>query len=402
MYKTIFYLSTITSLLLFGAQISAQEETEKKEEAYVFTMGKEIPVTPVKDQYRSGTCWSFSGIAFIEAELMRMGKGEYDLSDMYAVRKAYEEKGEKYVRMQGNTNFSSGGVFHDVANVIRKYGIIPEEFYTGLNYGEENHIHGEIDATLKAFLDAIIKNPNRKLTPVWKDAFNGILNSYLGEIPDNFSYKGINYTPQSFAESLNFNFDDYISITSFTHHPFYEEFILEIPDNWAWGTYYNLPIDDMMQILDNAINNGYTACWGADVSEKGFKWTKGVAIVPEEDRPDLDGLERAKWEKLSDTEKNNLLYSFEKPIPEKAITQEMRQVAFDNFQTTDDHSMLICGVAKDQNDTKYYYVKNSWNTNNIYDGYFYASENFVKYKTTSLIVHKNAIPKDLKKKLNIK
>lgn len=400
MNKNILFLCVAFGLS--SINIYAQDETENKDDGYNFTITKEVPVTSVKDQYRSGTCWSFSGISFVEAELLRMGKGEYDLSDMFIVRKAYEEKGEKYVRMHGNTNFSSGGVFHDVSNVIKKYGIVPEEYYTGLNYGEDSHVHGEVDAVLRAFLDAIIKNPNRKLSTAWQNGFNGLLDAYLGEIPDNFTYNGKNYTPKSFGESLGFNADDYVTFTSYTHHPFYENFILEIPDNWAWGTAYNIPIDEMMQTLDNAISNGYTACWGADVSEKGFKWTKGIAIIPEEDRPDLDGLERDKWEKLSDTEKNNLLYSFEKPIPEKAITQEMRQVAFDNLQTTDDHSMLICGTAQDQNGAKYYYVKNSWNTNNIYDGYFYASESYVKYKTMTLIVHKNAISKELKKKMNIK
>lgn len=397
MKKIVFLL--IISFLAIG--LFAQDE-ESKKEGYVFTMVKEVKTTPVKDQYRAGTCWSYSGIAFVEAELLRMGKPEFDLAELYVVRKAYEEKAEKYIRMHGTINMGAGGAFHDVFNVIKKYGIVPEEVYKGLNYGEDNHVHGELDAVLKAFVDAVKENPNKKLSTAWKRAVNAILDEYLGKEPEKFTYKGVEYTPQSFAKFLGINTDDYINITSYTHHPFYTQFILEIPDNWAWGTSYNLPLDEMMQIIDNALNNGYTVCWGADVSEKGFKWTKGIAVVPAEDRPDLDGLERARWEKLTQKEKDNLLYSLDKPMPEKTITQELRQIAFDNYQTTDDHGMLISGIAKDQNGTKYYYVKNSWNTTNEYNGFFYASEAYVRYKTMNIIVHKDAIPKDIRKKLNIK
>jgi bleomycin hydrolase len=386
--------------MLLGSNSFAQEN--ETEEAYQFTLETEVPVTPVKDQYRSGTCWSFSGAGFIEAELLRLGKGEYDLSDMFIVRKAYEDKAKKYIRMHGTINFSSGGVFSDVANVIKNYGIVPEEAYFGMKYGEDKHIHGEIDKLLKSFVDAIKTNPNKKLTPKWFEAYCNVLDIYFGEIPEEFEYKNKKYTPRSFADEIGFKPEDYINITSYTHHPFYGEFVLEIPDNWSWGTSYNLPIDEMMKIIDNALTSGYTVCWGADVSEKGFKWTKGVAIIPEEDRPDIDGLERDKWEKLSAKEKDELLYKFDKAIPEKEITQEMRQEAFDNYQTTDDHSMLICGIGKDQNGTKYYYVKNSWDTNNIYDGFFYASEAYVKYKTMNIIIHKDAVPKNIKQKLGIK
>jgi bleomycin hydrolase len=304
--------------------------------------------------------------------------------------------------MHGTINIGAGGAFHDVFNVIKNYGIVPEEVYPGLNYGEDNHVHGELDAVLKAFVDAIKENPNKKLSTAWKRAINAILDEYLGKEPEKFTYKGVEYTSQSFAKFLGINTDDYINITSYTHHPFYTQFILEIPDNWAWGTSYNLPLDEMMQVIDNAINNGFTVCWGADVSEKGFKWSKGIAVVPAEDRPDLDGLERSRWEKLTQKEKDNLLYSLDKPMPEKNITQEIRQIAFDNYQTTDDHGMLISGIAKDQNGTKYYYVKNSWNTTNDYNGFFYASEAYVRYKTMNIVVHKDAIPKDIRKKLNIK
>ncbi|HOZ30834.1 MAG TPA: C1 family peptidase [Bacteroidales bacterium] len=392
----------IIAFSVFSFSVIAQEEAEKKDEGYVITLKKEIKVTPVKDQYRAGTCWSYSGIAFIEAELLRMGKQETDLAELYVVRKAYESKAEKYIRMHGNINFGGGGAFHDVFNVIKEFGIVPEDAYKGLNYGEDNHVHGELDAVLKAYIDAVKENENKKLSTAWLNGFKGILDAYLGEDPDEFTYNGKKYTPKSYAEELGINTDDYINITSYTHHPFYEPFILEIPDNWAWGIAYNVPLDEMIEIMDNAINNGYTVCWGADVSEKGFKWSKGIAVIPAEDRPDLDGLERDKWEKLTAKEKEEQLYTLDKPVPEKEITQEMRQIAFDNFQTTDDHGMLISGIATDQNGTKYYYVKNSWNTANIYDGYFYASESFVRYKTMNIVVHKDALPKETKKNLGIK
>jgi len=388
------------SVLSMG--VFAQDETEKTDEGYKITLQKEIKVSSVKDQYRAGTCWSYSGLAFIEAELLRMGKPETDLAELYIVRKAYESKAEKYIRMHGNINFGGGGAFHDVFNVIRDFGIVPEEAYKGLNYGEDNHVHGELDAVLKAYVDAVKENGNKKLTTAWLNGFKGILDAYLGEDPEEFTYNGNKYTPRSYANELGINTDDYVNITSYTHHPFYKPFILEIPDNWAWGLSYNVPLDEMIEIMDNAINNGFTVCWGADVSEKGFKWSKGIAVVPEEDRPDLDGLERDKWEKLSKKEKEELLYTLDNPVPEKVITQELRQIAFDNYQTTDDHGMLICGIATDQNGTKYYYVKNSWNTANIYEGYFYASESFVKYKTMNIVVHKDALPKETKKNLGIK
>lgn len=396
------FLLGLLAISFLSVSVIAQDDTEKKDESYVFTLKKEVKTTPVKDQYRAGTCWSYSGLAFIESELLRLGKPEIDLAELFIVRYTYNDKAEKYVRMHGEINFSGGGAFHDVFNVIKKHGIVPEEAYTGLNYGETNHVHGELDAVLKGYVDAVIKNGNKKLSTAWLRGYNGILDAYLGEVPEEFTYEGKKYTPQSFAEYLGINTDDYINITSYTHHPFYEKFILEIPDNWAWGTAYNLPMDEMMQVLDNAINNDFTVCWGSDVSEKGFKWTRGFAVIPEEDRPDLDGLERDKWEKLSAREKESLLYALDKPVPEKTITQEMRQEAFDNYLTTDDHGMLICGMGTDQNGTKYYYVKNSWAASNEYDGYFYASESFVKYKTMNIVVHKDAIPKDLKKKMGIK
>ncbi len=389
--------------MLFVLPVNAQEDKEKDEaeNAYEFEMIHDIPTTPVKNQYRAGTCWSYSGLALLESELLRLDKGEFDLSELWVVRKAYEDKADKYVRMHGKTNFGGGGAFYDVLYVYEHYGMLPETEYEGLNYGTDNHVHGELDVVLKNFVDAVIKNKNKELTTAWKEACRGILDAYLGLVPKAFDYKGEGYTPKTFADGLGLNMDDYINITSYTHHPFYEQFILEIPDNWQWAESWNLPMDDMLAVLDNAMEKGYTVAWGSDVSEKGFSWKNGVAIVPEEERPDLDGLEKDKWENLDDKEKAKKLYSFEEIVPEKDITQEMRQDDFDNYKTTDDHGMLITGKAKDQEGNIYYKVKNSWDTDNIYDGYFFASRAFVSYKTMNLVVHKDAIPKNIRKKMGI-
>ena len=374
----------------------------QNDEGYKFKIQKQIKTTPVKDQYRSSTCWSFSSLAMIESELLQMGKEELDLSEMFVVRHIYAAKAEMYVRMQGNITFGEGGQFHDVMNVIRKYGMVPEEAYPGLNYGEEKHVHGEIEAVLKGMLDQVIKNENKKLSPAWKNAVNGVLDAYFGKLPENFSYKGKNYTPTSFAKDmLSINPDDYIEITSFTHHPFYEKFAMEVPDNWSMGSVYNVPIEELGQIIDNSINNGYTIGWGSDISEKGFSWKNGVAIVPDREKVELAGLEQAKWDK-SISKSDDFLYTFKNPIAEKKITQELRQEAFDNYQTQDDHGMQICGIAKDQTGAKFYYVKNSWGFgSNGYDGYFYASESYVLYKTSLIIVNKKAVPKNIADKLKL-
>jgi len=388
--------------LAFTNLLSAQETEKKADSGFQFTIIKQVAATPVKNQNRSSTCWSYSSISFLEAELLRMGKDTFNLSEMFCVRESYSDKATMYIRFQGKHNFGSGGAFHDVTDVFKKYGMIPEESYNGNKIGEVNPVHGEIDGVLSAYVDAVLKNPNKKLTPVWHQGFDGILDAYLGKVPDKFNYKGKEYTPQSFAASLGLNPDEYLEVTSFTHHPFYSKFILEIPDNWALGETYNVPMDDLIRVIDNALENGYSVAWGSDVSEKGFSWKNGVALVPDKNAPEISGLERAKWEKMSDADKEKLLFKFDKPVPEKTITQEMRQVEFDNYQTTDDHGMHIIGVAKDQNGKKYYLVKNSWGLEgNPYKGYFYASEAFVKLKTTDIMIHKDALPRDILKKLGL-
>lgn len=394
------YLVLATVAAFSVGMVSAQDETKN---GYHFTAIKEIPNTPVKDQHRSGTCWSFSGLGFLEAEMLRKGKSEVDLAEMFIVWHTYDEKASKYVRLHGNLNFSAGGAFHDVTNIIKRYGIVPEEAYTGLNYGETKHVHGEMDRVLKKQVEAVIENPNKKLSPAWRESIRGTLDSYLGEIPETFEYKGQTYTPMSFASDyVGLDMDDYVQISSYTHHPFYSKFVIEVPDNWMWGQVYNVPLEDMEAIVDNSIENGYTVAWAADVSEKGFSTSKkGVAVIPDADKQEMSDAEIARWEELSDKEKNDELYKLEKPGAEKVITQEMRQEAFDNYTTTDDHGMLIVGTAKDQNGSIYYKVKNSWGDYNNYDGFFYASKPYVKYKTMSIMVHKDAIPKSIQKKLNL-
>jgi len=392
----------LAGILFASLFVLAQEET-KKDNGYQFTSVIDLPCTTVKDQNRSGTCWSFSGLGFIEAEMIRTGKPVADLSEMFIVNHAYSDKAIKYVRLHGNLNFGAGGAFHDVTNAIRKYGIVPEEVYKGINYGEDKHVHGEMDQILADQVKAVVDNPNKKLTTVWHELFENTLSTYLGELPEKFNFQGKEYTPQSFAkEFVGLNIDDYVEISSFTHHPFYSKFIIEIPDNWSWNEVYNVPINEMEEIIDNSVNTGYTVAWAADVSEKGFASSKvGIAVIPEIDKANMTDAEITKWEKQSEKERNEELHKFDKPGKEKVITQEMRQIDFDNYQTTDDHGMLIVGISKDQNGTPYYKVKNSWGDYNDYDGFFYASKPFVMYKTTCIMVHKDAIPKHIRKKLNL-
>ncbi|MDX9882680.1 MAG: C1 family peptidase [Prolixibacteraceae bacterium] len=386
--------------------VSLSAEAKKEGEAekgYQFTTIHEIPTTSVKDQYHSGTCWSFSGIGMLEAEMLRLGKPELDLSEMYVVWHTYSEKAIKHVRLHGNLNFSAGGAFHDVINMIRKYGIVPESVYDGLNYGEDKHVHGEMDRVLSEQVNAVIENKNKKLSTAWHDALKSTLSSYLGKLPESFTYEGKQYSPLSFAKDyVGLNMDDYVEISSYTHHPFYSKFILEVPDNWSWDEVYNVPIEELEQIIDNSLENGYTVAWAADISEKGFSTSKkGVAVVPEINLTDMDGAEISKWEKLTDKEKEEKIFELNEPGPEKIITQEMRQIDFDDYQTTDDHGMLIVGTAKDQHGSVYYKIKNSWGKYNDYDGYFFASRPYVRYKTMCIMVNKEAIPKNIRKKLNL-
>lgn len=389
---------------LFVLSVSLLMSWSAWAQGYQFTTVKELPITSIKNQANSGTCWSYSAMGFLESEVIRMGKGEHDLSEMYCVRRNYADKAVKYVRVQGSLNFAQGGSFADVIETINEYGVVPQDVYEGLNYGETQNKHSELEAVLNGYVKAIVSNPNKqRISTAWEKGFNGVLDAYFGEVPANFQYQGKTYTAQEFAKSLGLDANNYISLTSYTHHPFYKPFAIEIPDNWRWALSYNLPIDELMQVFDNAINNGYSIAWASDVSEKGFT-REGLAVLPDEESPENIGSDQAHWLGLSQRDKDAALKTkmTAGPVKEKVYTQEERQKAFDNYETTDDHGMQIYGIAKDQNGTKYYMVKNSWGETGTYKGLWYASEPFVRAKTMSIMIHKDALPKDIAKKLGLK
>lgn len=397
-------LSLILCAAVLSPQIavSAADKENMQDTAFVFTDVKVNPTTSVKDQNKSGTCWSFSGLSFLENELLKNGKGEYDLSEMYVARQCYIDKAINFVRYYGKTNFGEGGGLLDIPYVYNKYGMMPESVYDGLEYGEEKHDHGELAAVLTAYLNEIVKNPNKKLSTAWLKGYIGILDAYLGEVPETFEYNGKTYTPKSFAQELGLDMNDYLPVTSFTHHEFYKPFVLEVPDNWDHGLYYNVPMEELQQIVDNAIDKGYTVLWAADVSEKGFKWYDGVALMPKVDREkSMEGTELDRWVKLKDSEKEDKMYDFKGPVEEVTVTQESRQQGFDSYETTDDHGMVIVGKAVDQKGNKYYKVKNSWDSEQVYKGYFYISMPYFLAKTMSIMVNKDGVPAGILEKLNM-
>jgi bleomycin hydrolase len=399
-------ISTISLLALILVGNSQEKLTNKESGKYEFTVLKDLETTSVKSQDRTGTCWSWSALSFIESEVIRMGGPKVDLSPMYIVRNAYIGKGVNYLRMYGNFNFGPGGAFHDIPWVIKRHGIVPIDEYEGLEYGQQKHNHSEMNGMLEAMLKVLKEKPQKdELTPNWKKAYTEVVDAYLGDLPDNtedfkFEYDGKEYTPNSFANFLGLNMDDYISLTSYTHHPFYSSFMLEVPDNWAMQQCHNIPLDEFMNVMENAINNGYSFAWGADVSEKGFSFRDGLAIVPaDESTIKLRGRDNNHF---SDAGAEKIANCFDEPVEEKVITQQMRQIGYDNQTTTDDHGMHITGLVKDQKGSKYFIVKNSWGDDrNDCDGYFYASFPYMRYKTMNIMIHKDAISKDLKKKLGL-
>lgn len=399
---TTFMLAAAIGAAPAFAEAPADSVATDSIEKFVFTDIISIPTTSVKDQNKSGTCWCFAGTSYFEDEIVRLGGDSLDISEMYTVRKCYEEKAERFIRLYGECNFAAGGSIIDVPYVWKRYGAVPEEVYRGLEYGESKHNHGELDAALSAYLHAVVKKPNKQLTTAWRKGLKGILDAYFGEVPETFEYKGKTYTPQSFAASLPINTEDYLPVTSFTHHPFYETFAVEVPDNWLWAQYYNVPLDELKALVDNSLEKGYPVVWAADVSEGGFKWNDGVALMPKgKSEGDMDGTELARWVKLSDKERSNDKFNFSGPVEEIEVTQESRQEMFDNQETTDDHGMELVGVAVDQKGNRYYKVKNSWDTNQIYDGFFYVSEPYFLAKTVDVLVHRDAVPKATAKKLKL-
>jgi bleomycin hydrolase len=402
MKKQIF-LTLILALVLMPsfAQKKNTATSSKTDEGYKFTPVVELKATPVKNQASTGTCWCFATTSFIESELLRMGKGEYDLSEMFIVRDNYSDKLKDNYLRQGKGNLGQGGVGHDWFYEFINNGIVPDEVYNGLNYGLPTHNHGEMNAFINAVAAVPVQRKNE--SEQYHKIVNAVLDTYLGKIPENFTYKSVSYTPKSFAASLGINPEDYVEITSFTHFPFYTQGILEIPDNWRMVRYYNIPLDELIQTMDYSLHNGYTIAWDGDVSEKGFSHSKGVAIFPELVKVDnYSTTDRARLEKMSPAERSEEAYKFGSPFPEVNVNQAIRQAGFENFTTTDDHLMHLTGIVKDQNGTKYYVTKNSWGTDrNIFGGYLNMSESYVRAKTISILVHKNAIPAEIKTKLGL-
>jgi len=388
-------LLTIVSFLSLGA--FAQDDLVKSLEVnasalakqkFTFTEIMNVETSPVKNQGSSGTCWSYSGNSFLESEMLRKGKEFVDISEIYTARCAYIERARNYVRMHGATGYGDGAELHDVVMIYGKYGALPYEAYTGLNYGTDKNRFGEMQAMLKGMLEGIVKNKNGKLTKNWLPAFTAAIDAYLGEVPETFTYKGRTYTPQTFADQVvGLNADDYVELSSFLYAPLYKPTMLMVPDNWSLQSVYNVPMNDLSKSVDHALANGYSVAWATDVSERYFSWKNGVAVVPEKDYADMTADERKTM--------------FNGPQEERKITPQMREDAFDNYTTTDDHGMHIIGKAKDQKGKEYYIVKNSWGTKNDHEGHLYVSKAFLEYKTTAILLNKNAIPSGLRSSLKL-
>ncbi len=396
------FLFLLLVLALTGESLFAQKagkDPASQDEGYKFTTIVSLPATPVKNQAATGTCWCFATTSFMESELLRMGKGEYDLSEMFIVRYNYINRiRDNYLR-QGKGNLGQGSLAGNWMHVFRDHGMVPDEAYTGLSYGLPYHNHSEMNQFLESVAGIPVKN--KKLSPESEEIVNAILDIYLGEVPQTFNYKGKSYTPQSFAKDLGLNMDDYVEITSFTHFPFYTQGVLEVPDNWEMDRYYNVPLDELIEIMNYALKNGYTVDWDGDVSEKGFAYSKGVAINPDLELLNIPaGTDRQRFDRSQDGSNIPEVFKFEKPFPEVNVTQEIRQKGYETFTTTDDHLMHITGIVKDQNGTMYYITKNSWGTDRSpYKGYLNMSESFVRAKTIFIMVHKDAVPKEIRAKL---
>ena len=394
----------LVALMALSASAAKKKEATKNANKPVFTTIKENPITSVKDQNRSGTCWDYSTLSFFEAEILKATGKTYDLDESFVANKTYMERAIQVVRFHGDCQFAQGGSAEDVLATMKAHGIIPQGImpFPGSLYGDSLNNFNEFFSILEPYVDAVAKNKAKKISNAWKNGLQGILDAYLGKCPEKFTYEGKEYTPKSFMASLGINLDDYVSITSYTHHPFYTGFAVEVQDNWRFPLSYNVPMDEMMQIIDNAVEQGYTVAWGGDVSEDGFT-RKGLAyaIDSKKTQQSLQGSDMARWLKMTTEKKRNIIDSLGCTVPEIVPTQEMRQERFDNWELTDDHGMLIYGVAKDQNGKEYYMVKNSWGETGEYKGIWYMTKTFIAANTMDFLVNKNAIPKDIRKKLGI-
>ena len=393
---------TIALLALIATGASAQEE-KKKDNKPVFTDVKELPITSVKDQNRSGTCWDYSTLSYFEAEILKKSGKTYDLCEAFVANKTYLDRAVQVVRLHGDCQFAQGGSAYDVLYAIQNYGICPEDAMPapGSMQGDSLFNFNEFFSIMEPYVNAVARNKANKISPQWKVGLQGILDAYLGKCPESFTYEGKTYTPQTFAKSLGLDWNDYVSITSYTHHPFYTSFPVEVQDNWRNPLSYNLPMDEMMRVIDNALAEGYTVAWGGDVSEDGFT-RQGLAYsIDTKATESLQGSDMARWLKLSSAKKRDILEELGCTVPELTPTQEMRQQRYDNWELTDDHGMLIYGIAKDQNGKEYYMVKNSWGETGEYKGTWYMTKAFIAANTMDYMVNKNAIPKDIRKKLGL-
>lgn len=393
-----FFVIALAACTLAPAAQAQEPGTYSKDSAFVVV--KANPITSIKDQNQSGTCWAYSSLAFFEAELLRMGKGQHDLCESFLVYHTYMDRADKAVRTHGDVSFSQGGSFYDAVYCLKNYGICPQEAMPapGSLYGDSLFNFNQLDAVASAYVKAIAQGKHKKLSLSWKKDLCNIYANYFGELPKSFKVDGKEYTPHFYAESLGLNMDDYVSLTSYTHHPFYTKFVLEIQDNWRWAESYNLPLDEFMEVMVSAVKNGYTFAWGSDVSEKGFDARKGTATVPSGAKDnDKTGSDAARWTGSND--RNNATIAGGEG--ELTITQEMRQIGYDNWTTTDDHGMVIYGIAKDAKGKEYFMVKNSWGDYGPYNGMFYASMPFVAYKTMNILIHKDALPKKIARKLGL-
>lgn len=396
-------LTTLALLAIICLGASAQEAKKENLNKPVFTIVKENPITSIKDQNRSGTCWDYSTLSYFEAEILKKTGKTYDLCESFVANKTYMDRAIQVVRLHGDCQFAEGGSAYDPLYCIQHYGICPEDAMPlpGTLYGDSLNNYNEFFSLLEPYVNAVARNKAAKISSQWKVGLQGILDAYLGKCPESFTYKGKTYTPKSFAASLGLDWNDYVSITSYTHHPFWTAFPVEVQDNWRNPGSWNVPMDDMMRIIDNAVENGYTIAWGGDVSEDGFTRSGLAYMIDGKKAESLAGSDMAKWLKLSKTEKRNLIDSLGCNVPEVTPTQEQRQERFDNWELTDDHGMLIFGIAKDQNGKEYYMVKNSWGEAGDYKGIWYMTKNFIAANTMDFMVNKNAIPKDIRKKLGI-